>query len=118
MSFETQRVQALAILAKTGIWRSNYQPPAIRLLWWVGFEVPPPHFARFWSVVIAMGVWFGLAWGLIMWFLVWSHQGMSPLFAAITAVVAGALFGFYMAAYYAYGRRKYKLPEWRSLAGE
>ena len=63
----------------------------------------------------ALGTAFAIAWGLMMWFFVWSRQGMSPLAALVAAAVAGALFGLSMATYYAYGRRKYQLPEWRSL---
>jgi hypothetical protein len=116
MSFEAQRLQALGILAKTDIWRSNYEPPALRLAWGLGLKVPPPHFARFWSAFAVLGAWFGLTYGLLMWLFVWSRQGMRPLIAIIVAVIAGALFGLFMATYYAYGRNKYKLPEWRSLA--
>jgi len=52
MSFDTQREQALAILARTGIWPSNYAPPALHLLWRLGLAIPPPHFARFWPTAL------------------------------------------------------------------
>ena len=39
MSFDTQREQALAILARTGIWPSNYAPPALHLLWRLGLAI-------------------------------------------------------------------------------
>lgn len=114
-SFEAQRDQALAILAGTGIWRSNYAPPALHLLWRLGLQVPPPHFARFGTTVLTLGVSFATLWGLLMWIFVWSRQSLAPLAALVAALVAGAMFGLLMAAYYAYGRSKYKLPDWRSL---
>ena len=52
-----------------------------------------------------------------MWFFVWSNQRMAPLAAVLTSLISGALFGLLMAAYYAHGRRKYKLPDWQSLDG-
>ena len=115
MSFDTQWEQALAILARTAIWPSNYAPPALHLLWRLGLAIPPPHFARFWPTAAALGTAFAVAWGLMMWFFVWSRQSMSPFAALVAAAVAGALFGLSMATYYAYGRRKYQLPSWRSL---
>ncbi len=118
MSFENQRDQALAILAKTGMWQSNYAPPALKAAWAMGLKVPPPHFARFWPTAAALGTWFGVLWGLVMWFFIWSKQGMPLSGAVIASVVAGGLFGLSMAIYYAYGRRKYKLPSWGSLAEE
>jgi hypothetical protein len=115
MSFETKKEQALAILAKTGIWESNYAPPALKALWVLGFKIPPPHFARFGPTAISLGVTFGVLYGLLMWLFVWSHQRMSPLVAIIASLFAGVFFGLLMAAYYAYGKRKYKLPDWQSL---
>ena len=61
------------------------------------------------------GSFFGLVWGLLMWFWQWSDTGMSAGFAAALSVVAGLLFGLSMASYYAYGRRKHRLPPWTSL---
>jgi uncharacterized protein DUF6404 len=37
----------------------------------MGIETPPPHFASFGSIALMMGLFFGVGWGLVMWFLVW-----------------------------------------------
>lgn len=118
MSFELKRSQALDALCKTGIWRSNYEPPIIRLLWRLGFKVPPPHFAPFLAVVLFMGIFFGVCWGGVMWFALWSHSGISVMLAVKSSGFAGLAFGILMALYYAYGRVKYKLPSWSSLGAE
>ncbi|MEZ0470617.1 DUF6404 family protein [Luteimonas salinilitoris] len=115
MSIERKREAALRRLAETGIWRSNYNPPALRLLWSLGIDVPPPHFARFGATALLAGAWFAIAWGLLMWLLVWTPQRMPWVVAAITALVAGALFGVAMAGYYAWGRRKHGLPLWKDF---
>ena len=111
----SKRETALKLLAATGIWRSNYAPPITRLMWRFGFNVPPPHFARFGSVALIAGVYFAVAWGLLMWLVTWSQQQQSMYISVVSACAAGLFFGLAMAGYYAYGRRKYKLPSWDSL---
>jgi Family of unknown function (DUF6404) len=104
--------EALEKLATTGIWRSNYAPPVYRLLWRAGVKVPPPHFAGFARNFLLNGVWFCVAWGLIMWFSTWSRSGVSGLHALVSSVIAGAVFGLAMAFYYRHGARKYQLLQW------
>ena len=115
MTPSTRRDAALALLARTGIRSNNYAPPALKLLWAMGLDVPPPHFASFAASTVLTGSFFGLVWGLLMWFWQWSDTGMSAGLAAALSVVAGLLFGLSMASYYAYGRRKHRLPPWTSL---
>lgn len=110
MTTHKKRTAALALLAQTGIWRSNYEPPLLRLLWRLGFDVPLPHMMSFWKNALSAGSYFGIAWGLIMW-----TQGTTGTGLLVGAVVAGLLFGIGMASYYAYGKRKYKLPSWQEL---
>lgn len=105
-------------MEKTGFLRSNYAPPLLRGLWRLGLEVPPPHFASFFPVAAVTAVFFGVPWGAFMWFLVWSPQAMSGVLAIVGASLAGISFGIAMAAYYAHGRRKHKLPDWSSLDGK
>jgi len=54
-------------------------------------------------------------WGLPMWFFVWSSKGGSIVSALVTAGGAGAFFGLWMAAYYARGKRKHNLPDWKDF---
>src|SRR5439155_21462050 len=115
MRFEQKLTAALGLLATTGIWRSNYAPPLHRLLWKLGAKIPPPHFLSFTANFVSAGVWFGVVWGLLMWFTVWLHQGMSPYAAFDAALLAGVLFGLCMAAYYRYGARKYGIPLWKDF---
>jgi hypothetical protein len=114
-SVEEQRSAALALLAATGIRRANYLPPAVRVLWSFGVNVPPPHFASFLKVSLLSGGVFGVLWGSFMWLFVWRSSALPFAASAGISILAGAFFGILMAAYYAYGRRKYKLPSWESL---
>lgn len=115
METTTRRDVALQMLAATGMWRSNFEPPLVRLLWRLGVDVPPPHFAPFRGSALTAGGCFAFAWGLFMWLFVWRSQGISITVSLISAVIAGAIFGIAMASYYAYGRKRYALPPWRSL---
>ncbi len=113
--FEVRKVKALELLAASGIRKSNYLPPATALLWRLGVKVRPPHFASFAGTALVCGLYFGLAWGLFMWLVVWSSQGLSVAAAFSSGVLAGTFFGFSMAAYYAYARKKHPLPPWEKL---
>ena len=60
MSFEHRKTRALELLSNTGMARSHYAPPLIRLLWKAGVQVPPPHFQSFLRTALGMGLWFGM----------------------------------------------------------
>ena len=115
MSNNTRRTKALAILADTGMWRSNYEPPYLRLLWRLGVDAAPPHFVPFWRTLPLAGIWFGSFWGAFMSLFVWSQQGFPVALAVVLTAGVGLFFGLSMAGYYAYGRRKYHLPKWNSI---
>jgi hypothetical protein len=115
MADPTRRARALAILEQTGMLRSNYASPIFRLLWRLGLDVPPPDFVGFWPLAAGTTLWFGVAWGGFMWFVVWRQQHLAPYLALMGACCAGLMFGVAMAGYYAWGRKKYKLPRWETL---
>ena len=116
MTTNPRREAALKLLAATDLRRINYEPPLVKALWWLGFDVPPPHFASFAYGAVFSGVFWGAAWGILMWFIAWREQGTAPLFALGMASFGGLLFGVGMGGYYSVGRRKYKLPTWQELA--
>lgn len=112
---ESPRTKALDLLAKTGMWRSNYEPPWLRLAWRLGFNVPPPHFLSFATNFFSAGTYFGVAFGAIVWFFLGSNERAPFLEFAAGVAAAGVLFGLCLAGYYLYGNRKYKLPRWGEL---
>lgn len=115
MKTNRRREAAIKALASTGMWRSNYLPPMLRLMWRLGLDVPPPHFASFWVNAIVTGSWYGIALGVTMWLVNWVGYRTSAAEILIAATIAGVFFGAWMAVYYAYGRRKYRLPSWLDL---
>ena len=104
-------------IAILGVSKGTAAPPIFRLLWRLGIEVPPPLFISFIPAALGMGVFFGFFWGLVMWAILWSRQGMSFGLMASPSLVAGVLFGLSMAAYYRYLARKYELPSWADYTG-
>jgi len=105
-------------LTGSGVAESNWAPPLWKLMWWMGLEVPPPPFLGFWRNALLMG---GLCaasfWGL-MWFGLWSRQGMPAWTAVLLAVAGGSLFGVFMALYHRRMARKHRLPAWSDYAGD
>ncbi|MCH8552311.1 MAG: DUF6404 family protein [Natronospirillum sp.] len=113
--FDRRRSAALKLLADSGMRPGNYNPPLMRLTQRMGIELRPPHFMPFHQAVLVFGIYFSVVWGLLMWLLFWSSDGMEPSTAASTALAAGFLFGVLMACWYKFDRRRHKLPSWESL---
>ena len=62
-----------------------------------------------WSL---MGGFIGVFWGLLMWLITWSRQGVPTWIAVTASVLAGALFGVCMAIYFRRLARKHGLSAW------
>lgn len=93
-------------------------PPLWKLLWRMGIRIPPPLFLGFWLNALSLGAIFGVLWGVMMWLLVWSAQGMSVAWAFSGALLAAVLFGVTMAALMRHFSRKHALPSWAAYLGE
>ncbi|MBL4812276.1 MAG: hypothetical protein JKX69_07970 [Rhodobacteraceae bacterium] len=113
--YEDRLQKANDELARAGIWASNANPPYTKMLRQLGLKPRPPHYVSFWEIVIVQGILFGVLWGIIIWLSVWSVQGVAAIVSIIAAFSAGALFGFCMALYYRYGRKRYGLRTWEAL---
>ena len=126
----------VAEMRKRGVGSSTSAPPFYRLLWFLGVEVPPPHFQKSGSMALLTGSLFGVLFGGLMYY--WSlWQSMlimevGPLLgdqrpaasrwqsmviisigvACITALLSGALFGVLLSAYYKWSAKRLKLPPW------
>jgi len=95
--------------------RSNYEPPMMRLLWWWGVDVPPPHFANFGRNLVFSGVPVGL--GCAAGQFVANIILNKTTAVSWSACAVGLIYGFFMAAYYAYGARKHGIPRWHGFDG-
>ena len=115
MDFEARKQKALAIMASRKMWKSNYAPLLIRLLWRLGINIPPLPFAPLWQVFVVLTGDFSLGYGLWMYWTVWRAQGMPLLFACEVSLIAGVLFGLTMALFHLWRRKVNKLPDWKDL---
>jgi hypothetical protein len=113
--FTGKRARALQLLQQTGMRRSSYLPPAVRLLWRMGFQTPLPHLTPFTPVALATGLSFGALWGLLMGLFGFLTDGAGTRYLLFASGLAGLLFGLMMASYYARGRRRHNLPLWSQL---
>ena len=94
-------------------------PPAYRLLWLLGINIPPPIFGPFLPSAVFMGTFFAILWGALMWLMSWSHDPeLSLATAAIASVTAGLLFGLIMAGYFSYKSKQLNLPPWSDYTGQ
>lgn len=113
--YERKFDAAMAEMAATNMWRSNYAPPLMSLQRRMGWLVRPPLYASFWRVVLGYALWFGPIWGVLMWFTSWRGQGFSVMVAVGASAFAGLLFGLLLALFYAKARRKHRLSRWEDL---
>lgn len=112
MTFDEKVAAAKDYLAAKGISHVAYAPTLVKLLWRLGLKVPPPHFAGFFGTLLVSGTFFGVLWGVIMWFSGWSSHGMPLLYAIGISAGIGLAIGLCVAAYYRYAARKYSIPSW------
>jgi len=118
MNFNEKLTAAKEVLAATGMKRRLYAPSFVAFLWRLGIQVPPPHFAGFLGTSLFAGTLFGTLWGVLMWFLRWSHDGVTPGTAVAYAALAAIIPGLAAATYYRYSARKHAIPRWSDFAPE
>ena len=99
-------------LGKRGVGAYTVAPPVYRLLWRLGIDVVPPHFAAFWPLAVSMGVFFAVIWGLVMSLFDWKATEPHPGTLFVSALIAGLIFGLLMARFYQSRARRLSLPRW------
>lgn len=89
MTFEQKKARAIALMDSKKMWRSNYAPPLLRILWRLGIRLPPLPFMPFWQVTVLTGGLWGISWGCAMWFIYWGPSGMVAGEAIIISITGG-----------------------------
>ncbi|EJU6734266.1 hypothetical protein N4Z18_003969 [Salmonella enterica] len=112
MTFEQKKARAIALMDSKKMWRSNYAPPLLRILWRLGIRLPPLPFMPFWQVTVLTGGLWGIYWGCAMWFIYWGPSGMVAGEAIIISITGGFLFGLLMASFHWWRRKVNQLPSW------
>ena len=118
MAYPPKVNAAIAQLVEAGIPQRAATPMLHRLLWNMGLVVPPPQLAPFSVNFLLLSAFFAIAWGLVMWFGVWSSRGMSPIYALKTSVFAGLAYGLIMALVFRFSAKKFDLPAWSEIKAE
>jgi hypothetical protein len=114
-----QKVKRLiADLRKQGMSPYTVAPPLFRLLWALGFKVPPPLFLGFLTLTLLTGASFGILWGVVMWQLQWQAWHVPLGLKVIIATGVGLMFGLYMATYFRWKAKHLRLPPWDSYPRE
>ena len=98
MTFEQKKARAIALMDSKKMWRSNYAPPLLRILWRLGIRLPPLPFMPFWQVTVLTGGLWGISWGCAMWFII--------------SITGGFLSGLLMASFHWWRRKVNRLPPW------
>lgn len=113
--FTRRLAAAQAEMLAAGLKPSHTNPLLFKLLQRLGLNIRPPHYQAFAINVLMNGWFFGLFWGVGMYWMVWRAQGMPVTVAAGFGASAGLLFGFMMAALTLWQRRSKSLSRWQDL---
>lgn len=106
---------AQAEMLAAGMKPSHTNPLLFRWLGGMGLNVRPPHYQSFAVNVLVNGAYFGVFWGVIMYWWVWRAQGTPIPVATGFGAFAGLLFGILMAALILWQRRSKSLSRWQDL---
>ena len=115
--FDQRLQRALVMLDGKGLSRGTSAPLLYRLLWKLGFRVPPPLMTGFVPNALLMGGLFGPTWGMVMWLMVWRRSQMPVGMVLLAMVLAGVLFGLSMGLYGRWNARRRGIPLWRDFQG-
>lgn len=113
--YKNRLARAEEELEASGISSLNHAPPIFRLARALGLNPRPPHYMGFKRAVFVTGPAFGVAWGLLMWFIQWRAADLPWQAAVLSSVLAGALFGLLMAGYYRWAGKRAGLSSWDDL---
>jgi hypothetical protein len=113
MSFQDRLARSRALLETKGIRRGT--PLLHRLLWRLGFAMPPPLFAPPLVNSAIMGLFFAVGYGILTWLLDGAPGGSGVPGRIIGSLLAGAAFGAIMAWVLRRTARKHELPSWEDV---
>lgn len=122
MMTASPKIQAAVDLAiSRGVGRHDVAPPLHRILWTLGFQVRPPHYASAARNAALMGGFWGAWMAVFGAFMAWhrrpEHAAQVVPVAIALACAGGLLFGATMAFMIRNRARKARLPHWDALPG-
>jgi hypothetical protein len=116
----TPKIQSAVDTAiSRGIGRFDAAPPIHRLLWAVGVQARPPHYASFGNNALLMGGFWGISMAVFFaFFAAHMHPESGAEIIVIpvcVALLAGVAFGLTMAMIFRSRARKAGLPKWDEI---
>lgn len=117
MTYREEVDRFIAEMQGRGVGASTAAPPLFRLLWARGFQIPPPLFLGFVPLALGTGGFFAVAWGVVMWLLVWRVTNLPVGMAIIISLFAGLLFGISMAGYFRWKAARLGISSWDEYGG-
>jgi hypothetical protein len=99
-------------LREKGISERMVAPPAFRLLWALGSEIPPPLFLPVERLLLLMGAFFGIFYTVIMW-AVMRHYGVTFLHVLWPSALGSIAVGAILAFCFRWKAEKLNLPDWK-----
>jgi hypothetical protein len=116
MTHSEKILQLMTDLGHRGIRPLTVAPPMYRVLWHLGIEVKPPHFAPFWRTAAATGLIFAIFIIAINWgvhLLLGQPQPWQYILIELAGVAfISAVVGIYAASSYRRQARELALPRW------
>ena len=112
--FNRKKERSLNLLRRTGMNEGSYLPPTFPFLWKHGIEVPPPHFIRFFPLLLIMGLPFGFL-GLGIYMMDLGNTAPSLVACILLVSILTLIFGGCISLYYRRSRRMHRLPQWEDL---
>jgi hypothetical protein len=99
-------------LTQRGIKRRTIAPPHWRMVWKLGWLIPPPHFMGFFALTLLCGSLPCLLLELFMWFMGRSYGLNGRLILLLSGGASGVLCGLIGAASFRLQAAKLGLPPW------
>lgn len=115
ITFEQKLALAMSELEQTGMKPRHCKPPLHRMLWSMGVDIRPPHYASFFSNFVFIASMFSLLMGILFWLMIWSSQSVKSANVIPLVMLGGTLVGGLLAGYYRHGRNKHQLTAWDQL---
>ncbi|MEZ9233860.1 DUF6404 family protein [Vibrio amylolyticus] len=111
MSYESQLQAAHKELESKGVWKSNFNPPLMKLFRLIGIQIPPPYYQKFTINLVFNSFLFGLMFSILNWF----NDTMPFPQLLLKNIFGGLFFGLLMSVFYLVRKKQLGLTNWTDL---
>jgi len=102
-----------------GVGTSRTSPLFFRLLWKLGFQIPPPLFINYKTRGLIIGIFSGIGFELLHLVPLFGTPRQFSIYTfIIEGLIFGSLLGYSMAMWHKHQNEKYDLPDWKDYPRE